>query len=182
LKLCTKCGRYFLKVEDTILTKETSASTGAGIASQGAIGGARILRILGRGTKGWNSETVSMLIKHGLPSKHGVKFLGKAASTGGTVVQIGVGVYRLFKAKSDKERAQAVLGTGASIGGGIGGASIGSAIGTLILPGIGSVVGGIVGGIVCSIGAQISTEAIVGKINKLLNKDLCLVCQEPQEE
>jgi len=178
LEKCDLCGRYFFCVLPKILTTDSAASSTTAVSAQAAIATARINRVVAATAIKWDPDVVLKAMTRGWNARTGVHLFGKVASVGGVVIQLGVGIFRICKAKTWTERAQAAVGTGASIAAGFQGASVGAAVGTALCPGVGTIVGGIVGGLAGSVGAQLAGEALVGYVGAKASKRLCSSCQK----
>jgi len=178
LEECYWCGRYFIPPPPDLLNRGSAASSTTALSTQAAIGAARITRVVTATTTKWDPAVVVRAMTRGWHTRTGVHLFGKAASAGGTVIQLAVGVFRICKAETRTETAQAVVGTGASIAGGYQGATLGATLGTALLPGVGTVIGGIVGGIVGSVGAQVAGESLVAYVSSKASYKVCSACQE----
>lgn len=156
------------------------ASAGAAGSTQTVVAAARIARVVGATSKLWSPQAAVRAMTRGWNGSTGVHLFGKVASRAGGLVQVGVGVYRIYTAKTNTEVAQAAVGTGAGIAGGYAGASWGATVGTAILPGIGTVIGGILGGLFGSVGSQVAAEKCVALVSDAIDPvtDLCLPCRE----
>jgi len=161
LQRCDNCKRYF-----TPIKKGVKSNIGAipVMITQGEISFARLMRVLEVTQQRWKDTAVIDAMTKSwktFPKLSEARAFGEAASTIGVVVPVGFATYRVFKADTNIERAQAVAGTGAGIAGGYAGLSWGASIGTFFAPGVGTVLGGIFGSLLASTGAQIAIEKYV---------------------
>lgn len=174
---CRNCSRFFYPSLDvTENNQEMAVNTAKSV--QAAITTARLARVfnaVAHTPRGYADAAVKAMTR-GWNANYGVHFFGKFVTGVGTMAQVGVGAYRVYTANNDTERAQAAIGTGASIAGGYSGASLGATIGTILLPGFGTVILGVAGGFAGAIGGQVFAEKLVGDAVDPHDR-LCVPCQ-----
>jgi len=178
LDQCRNCGRYFTYIAPDLLNKGTTATSTAAFTTQAAIGAARVTRVMAATSLSWDPAVVIKAMSRGWHARTGVHLFGKAAAAGGTVIQLAVGLVRMYKAETKTEKVKAAVGTGAGIAGGFQGATLGATLGTAVLPGIGTVIGGVLGGLVGSVGAQMISEAAIGYLSATADGKVCPICSQ----